>query len=99
MSRSIRWYTSLHRLALLTALSVPLVAPIEAGAQAPNARLERGRYLVELILGCGNCHTPKAPEGGPIASRNLSGGGLSFSAPPFAGGGPNFAGIAVPCIG
>ena len=44
-----------------------------------------GRYLVESILGCGNCHTPKTATGEPIASRNLSGGGLTFSVPPFAG--------------
>ena len=44
---------------------------------------------MESILGCGNCHTPKSPEGEPIASRNLSGGGLTFSVPPFAGAATN----------
>ena len=57
---------------------------IDAAAQAPGARVDRGRYLVEGILGCGNCHTPKTAEGEPIASRNLS-GGLTFSVPPFGG--------------
>ena len=66
-------------------LGALLVATIEAGAQASTAGVERGRYLVESILGCGNCHTPKSPTGQPIASRNLSGGGLSFSPPPFVG--------------
>ena len=31
-----------------------------AHAQAP---LERGKYLVEGILTCGNCHTPRGPKG------------------------------------
>jgi len=36
-----------------------LVAQL-AWAQAP---LERGKYLVEGILTCGNCHTPRGPGG------------------------------------
>ncbi len=52
-----------------------------AVAQTP---LERGRYLVESILGCGNCHTPKSPTGEPVMERNLA-GGLSFTIPPFSG--------------
>jgi mono/diheme cytochrome c family protein len=64
---------------------VLLAAAGDIRAQAPSAGIERGRYLVESILGCGNCHTPKAPTGEPITSLNLSGGGLSFSIPPFTG--------------
>ncbi len=84
MSHSLRWHTNLQRLCPLAMLGALLVATIEAGAQAPTAGVERGRYLVESILGCGNCHTTKLPTGEPIASRNLS-GGLSFSPPPFVG--------------
>ena len=43
-----------------------------ATVQAQTA-LERGKYLVEGIVGCGNCHTPQGPNG-PIFSRALSGG-------------------------
>lgn len=68
--------------ALLAAL---LLVAVEASAQPATANIERGRYLVESILGCGNCHTPKAPDGTPMADRNLSGGGLTFSVPPFSG--------------
>jgi mono/diheme cytochrome c family protein len=84
MSRSFRWYTNQHRSGPLAIVGALLVASIEAGAQVPSAGVERGRYLVESILGCGNCHTPKSLTGEPIASRNLS-GGLSFSVPPFVG--------------
>ena len=76
---------NLQRLRQLAMLGALLVSTFDASAQARSAGVERGRYLVESILGCGNCHTPKSPTGEPIASRNLSGGGLSFSPPPFVG--------------
>jgi mono/diheme cytochrome c family protein len=67
------------------ALALAWLVPVAATAQAPAPPLERGRYLVESILACGNCHTPKSASGEPIASRNLSGGGLTFNVPPFSG--------------
>jgi mono/diheme cytochrome c family protein len=36
--------------------------------------LDRGKYLVESIVACGNCHTPTGPDGKAIAGRELSGG-------------------------
>lgn len=54
-------------------------------AAADNAVIERGRYLANTILACGNCHTPKDARGNPIANRELAGGGLTFNLPPFAG--------------
>jgi mono/diheme cytochrome c family protein len=44
--------------------------------------LERGSYLVNTIMACGNCHTPKTPDGNPIAEKELS-GGVSFTTPAF----------------
>jgi mono/diheme cytochrome c family protein len=67
------------------ALAVLLVVTAGAGAQSATTPVERGRYLVESILACGNCHTPKSPTGEPITSRTLAGGGASFTLPPFAG--------------
>lgn len=58
------------------------VALAFAGSAAAETPLERGRYLVESILGCGNCHTPKSPSGEPIMERNLS-GGITVTVPPF----------------
>jgi len=34
---------------------------------------ERGQYLVETLAGCGNCHTPKGPNG-PVPSKKFAGG-------------------------
>jgi mono/diheme cytochrome c family protein len=44
--------------------------------------VERGQYLVNSILACGNCHTPKTASGEPIADKELS-GGLVFTTPAF----------------
>jgi mono/diheme cytochrome c family protein len=84
MLHSYYCYTSLRRLCVLALFATLHFPVIRAGAQSPTPVVERGRYLVESILACGNCHTPKSPSGEPIASRNLS-GGLSFSPPPFVG--------------
>ena len=84
MSRSFRCCNRLRELAVLLLAGALLAATIDTRAQTAAASVERGRYLVESVLGCGNCHTPKSPTGEPIASRNLS-GGLSFSVPPFTG--------------
>ena len=43
---------------------------LPASAQSP---VERGRYLVEVVGGCGNCHTPKGPEG-DLPGKHLAGG-------------------------
>jgi cytochrome c553 len=36
--------------------------------------MERGRYLVDTIGTCGNCHTPKDKRGRPIAAKRFAGG-------------------------
>jgi hypothetical protein len=41
-----------------------------AGAQTP---IERGRYLVDTVMTCHNCHTPMGPNG-PQFDKALSGG-------------------------
>src|SRR6186997_792893 len=59
-----------------------------ANAQSANSDLvKRGDYLVNGILTCGNCHTPKGPTG-DIADRAFS-GGLSWDEPPFKVTAPN----------
>lgn len=57
---------------LAVALAAMLIT-LPAFAQADAARVERGRYLVEGIAGCGNCHTPQGPQG-PVAGKALAGG-------------------------
>jgi len=56
-----------------------LLASTAAFAQTP---IERGNYLVNTIMTCQNCHTPKGERGAPIYERDLS-SGLEFDEPPF----------------
>ena len=56
-----------------------------ANAQSPLVK--RGDYLVNGILTCGNCHTPKGPTG-DIMEKAFS-GGLSWDEPPFKVTAPN----------
>lgn len=59
-----------------------------ANAQSANGDLiKRGDYLVNGILTCGNCHTPKGPQG-DIMDKAFS-GGLSWDEPPFKVTAPN----------
>lgn len=54
-----------------------------AAATGANAesRLERGRYLMQSIVACGNCHTPQGPDG-PMPGMELA-GGLKIEDKPF----------------
>ncbi len=52
-----------------------------ASANAQSDLVKRGDYLVNGLLTCGNCHTPKGPNG-DIKEKLLS-GGLEFDEPPF----------------
>lgn len=54
-------------------LAVLAIAATDVHAQAP---LERGKYLVEGILTCGNCHTPRGPKGA-LDTANLHAGSPS----------------------
>ncbi|MBI3825887.1 MAG: c-type cytochrome [Candidatus Rokubacteria bacterium] len=58
--------------ALAAALvTLALAAPAAPAAEPP---VERGRYLVEVLAACGNCHTPKGPAG-DLPGKHLAGGG------------------------
>jgi mono/diheme cytochrome c family protein len=56
-------------------------------ANAQSDLVKRGDYLVNGVLTCGNCHTPKGPAG-DIMEKAFS-GGLSWDEPPFKVTAPN----------
>jgi mono/diheme cytochrome c family protein len=60
----------MHR---IIAVAATVAACLAAGSAVAETQLERGKYLVESIMGCGNCHTPQGPNG-PVLDRTLSGG-------------------------
>ena len=59
-----------------------------AGAQVEESLLERGTYLMQSIVACGNCHTPKGPKG-EIPGMELAGWAEIESNPAFTASAPN----------
>jgi mono/diheme cytochrome c family protein len=62
-------------------LGLAAVVAVTGAASAESAAVKRGSYLVNTIMTCGNCHTPKGPTG-DIKEKAFS-GGLEFDEPPF----------------
>ena len=58
-----------------------LAMAASAATAQTQPRLERGAYLMQSIVACGNCHTPQGPNG-PLPGRELA-GGLVFDEKPF----------------
>lgn len=73
-----------------TTISVFVAAALMAAASGAWAQtpVERGAYLVNGILGCGNCHTPQGPRG-LVMERQLAGGVQTFDGPAFKVKGAN----------
>jgi mono/diheme cytochrome c family protein len=61
---------------LATAAAIATATLWSAEAQTP---LQRGKYLMDGIVACGNCHTPKGPQG-DLPGMELA-GGLKFDEP------------------
>lgn len=60
---------------LLSALAFTCVlTPCNGVASDQNSLLKRGTYLVEGIVACGNCHTPKSADAVPIQGMQFAGG-------------------------
>lgn len=45
-----------------------------AGWASGETPLERGKYLMEGIVACGNCHMARGEQGQPLPAKGLSGG-------------------------
>ncbi len=67
-------------------LALAMTAAVSGHAAAQSA-VERGSYLVNTIMTCGNCHSPKGPPAA-VAGKDFS-GGLRFNEPPFDVTAPN----------
>jgi len=64
-------------------------------SSADKDRMERGRYLVEQVAVCGDCHTPHQ-KGQPIADRILQGASTEFKPLQPV---PNWAEYTPPLVG
>jgi mono/diheme cytochrome c family protein len=68
-------------------LMLGLVAAAMVSSAMAQPAIERGGYLVNTIMTCANCHSPKGPPPA-IAGKDYS-GGLRFDEPPFDVTAPN----------
>ena len=86
------------RIALAAIALVAVTASVSAGEPGTRTKggLARGKYLVEQVAMCTDCHSPRGPKGEFIPERWLQGAPLDFKntvpmpkwaevAPPLAG--------------
>src|SRR5262249_1702505 len=64
-----------------------VAALVLAGQATAAGDVKRGDYLMNTIMTCANCHSPKGPPAA-VAGKNYS-GGLSWDEPPFKVTAPN----------
>ena len=82
--------SAILNLAFGAAIGVAMGAALAGAASAQSAQadlVKRGDYLVNGIMTCGNCHSPKGPPAA-TAGKDFS-GGLSWDEPPFKVTAPN----------
>ncbi len=72
---------------LVSSLAVAILTCVVATASAAQSAMERGAYLVESIVACGNCHTEQTPQG-PNPAKRLAGTFL-IEEPAFTAYAPN----------
>lgn len=70
------------RILTLLMLSALFISGAASAATPKAAVLERGKYLMEGVVGCGNCHMARGDKGQPLPEKGLS-GGMVFDEPPF----------------
>ncbi len=66
-----------------------LACSIASSVAQAQGSIERGRYLVEGILTCGNCHSPRGPGGAIDAAKLYSGGPQTWDEPAYTVKGSN----------
>ncbi len=77
-------------------LAAVLLLAAQPGGRDPQ--IEHGRYLVDRVAQCPECHTPRDAGGGLVADQYLQGAPVPVKAPPFpsvrwAFQAPNIAGL------
>lgn len=83
----------------ILALPVALVwLQSESRSEETDSQVEQGRYLVESVAMCVQCHTPRDARGELIVQRSLAGARIPFASPfpneQWASSAPKIAGLA-----
>ena len=68
-------------------INLPLTGFPQTEAFAAT-QLERGSYLVNTIMACGSCHSPRDAQG-QLTPDNALSGGIKFTTPAFIATAPN----------
>jgi mono/diheme cytochrome c family protein len=83
----------------LAALSIPVIisALSTSASPAQSANLAHGKYIVDGVGMCGDCHTPRGEKGEPVPGKTLQGAVLGIKpiapVPVWADKTPNIAGL------
>lgn len=71
--------------------------PAATSAPATAAQIARGKYLVDNVARCGDCHSQLDEKGEPVPGKELRGATLTFKLitpiPIWADKAPNIAGL------
>ena len=82
---------------VLAIFVMTVALPSSSSSSKRSVRLTRGKYLVEGVGMCGECHTPTNEKGEPIPGKLLKGATLTFKPivpmPVWADKTPNIAGL------
>ena len=74
----------------LAASAIALAAFLAGGEPtAADALIERGSYLVNAVMACDSCHTPRGPKGALLMDKRFSGGSQTWDEPTFVVKGAN----------
>jgi mono/diheme cytochrome c family protein len=70
---------------------------LAASPASEKSKVEKGRYIVQGVAACGDCHTPTNEKGEPLLGKELKGAPLMFKptvpVPNWADKAPNIAGL------
>jgi mono/diheme cytochrome c family protein len=77
---------------MFRALAATLIVPVISisAAHAQSAQLQRGEYLVNAVMACDGCHSPRGPAGFNM-QRRFSGGMQVWDEPAFLVRGSNIS--------
>lgn len=76
------------RTSLRLAACLVLAAPFAAGWAQDDAQMVRGKYLMEGVVACANCHIARGDKGQPLFDKGMS-GGMLFEDAAFKARAPN----------
>jgi cytochrome c len=76
--------TTMRFIIFVLILFLPLVAPAQDRAKPAGAKaIDRGKYIVNHVAMCIECHTPRDAEGQLQMTQYLLGAPIPVNAPPF----------------